>query len=304
MDQKPLVSFLCLSYNHEKYISQALKSIIAQDYENLEIIFWDNNSIDNSFEIGNDLLKKSGREFKAFNSPENLGVPKVLNNFLEESSGEYISLLALDDWITPDCISKKVTLYLKNPNVGIIYSDGYRFIDDKNEYIPIESPFPNKEFLFDELLKKNFLHTKGMLVKKSVFNKVGVFDESIQIEDWDMSLRIADKYPILHIAEKQFFYRMHSSNFSSQPKSDYFIAIFDTLYKHKEHSNYLIGIDRFMPGYIASLKKKGSFNAIAIKRIVKYSGIRKQTFNYILNRYRLYQQLNYYIKRIGTLIKQ
>ena len=62
--------------------------------------------------------------------------------------------------------------------------------------IPIESPFPNKTQLYNELLASNFLHTTGMLIKNNVIDVVGKYDESISIEDWDICLRIAKEYPI------------------------------------------------------------------------------------------------------------
>src|SRR3989344_5268912 len=103
MNKIPLVSVICLSYNHEKYIQQALQSIIAQTYTNFEIIYIDNNSSDQSFEIGNDLLKKSNINFISKKFDSNLGIPKVLNYVINNLiKGDYICLMAMDDWLEKD----------------------------------------------------------------------------------------------------------------------------------------------------------------------------------------------------------
>src|SRR5437660_435655 len=93
-----MVSVLLLSWNHEKYIEQSIRSLIDQTYKNIEIIFLDNNSSDKTFSTGVDLLKQSGVKYEAYQTGSNYGIPRNLNFLFAKSQGEYICLASGDDW--------------------------------------------------------------------------------------------------------------------------------------------------------------------------------------------------------------
>ena len=99
-----LVSIILNCRNGEKYLDQALKSIKNQDYENWELIFFDNNSTDKSYHI---FKKNFDERFKYFKSSEVLKLYKARNEALKNCNGDIISFLDCDDWWSSDYLSSR-----------------------------------------------------------------------------------------------------------------------------------------------------------------------------------------------------
>ena len=99
---KPLVSVICISYNHAPYIKEALNSLFAQTYANIEIILMDDASTDDSQTI----LKqqKEGHDIKLILHTTNQGYTKTFNQGLKESAGAYIIDFSLDDVMEPELL--------------------------------------------------------------------------------------------------------------------------------------------------------------------------------------------------------
>ena len=209
MNEKPLVSILLLSMNHEKFIEQCISSLKEQTYKNIEVIYLDNASSDNTFVVGKKALAVSGLSHKIFSNTESKGISKNLNSLLKNAHGEYLITFSTDDWLTPDSIHEKVKYFLQNPEVGMVYSSCFYYFHNTGE--TIESPHKNKYkqgWVLSEILKYNFIRTVGSMIKREVLKKVGLFDEDSLIEDWEMWIRIAEKFPIGYINKELGFYRL------------------------------------------------------------------------------------------------
>ena len=133
MEKNPLVSILLLSMNHESYIEQCIQSIVSQTYKNIEIIYLDNASRDNTYQIGKKLLQESGLTFKTYLNEETKTISKNLNFLLDHSSGKYISPLSTDDWFASENIEKKVKSFLDNPNTGALFSNGWYYYEKEKK---------------------------------------------------------------------------------------------------------------------------------------------------------------------------
>lgn len=204
-----MVSILCLSWNHEKYIAQALNSLIAQTYRDIEIIYLDNCSKDSTYKIATDILSSSGIKYSAFQREVPCGLSQNQNFLFSKTSGEFFSMCSGDDWLHEDSVKIKMN-YLDDPAVGMVYSDGYKYYDDLDIYEPfIGEHFEYPETL-NELYKRNFISALGCIIRRSVIETVGLWDETLLIEDGDMWVRIASKYHILHIKDRLFYYRKHA----------------------------------------------------------------------------------------------
>ncbi len=251
----PLVSIFCLSYNHEKYIEQALNSIINQDYPNFEIVYIDNCSADKTFEIGEKLLAISGRKYIAHKMESNIGIPRAVNYALKNLiKSEYVSLMSLDDWLETNSLSARMNYLNDHPECGMVYSHGQFYYEDKNKYSPIDGDFFKEGRVFNDLLKGNFVYQMGVVIPMSVYRKVGYYDEHLTIEDWDFALRVAKLYPIGLVRKPLYFYRRHSSNYSIGSKR-YFQDSFSILKKYKSEENYEIGYEHIRKAYFDFLTK-------------------------------------------------
>ena len=120
MPNQLLVSVIINCFNGDKYLQQALHSIIAQTYENLEVIFWDNQSTDKSAEI---FKSYKDHRFKYFYSEKHSKILYEAKNFaLKKTSGDFIASLDVDDWWLPNKLEKQIPLF-NDKNVGLVYGN-------------------------------------------------------------------------------------------------------------------------------------------------------------------------------------
>jgi glycosyltransferase involved in cell wall biosynthesis len=282
--EQPKLSVICLSWNHEKYIEQALNSIINQTYTDLEIIYIDNDSKDNSFQIAETILKNANVKHTIKKFEKNIGATKALNYAISElCNGEYISMISMDDWLELDNYELKINYSLQYPQYGIIYSEGFYYYEDQTKSISINNENLKEGWVFDDLLKSNFLFMMGALIKKEVYDSIGLYKEDNSIEDWEFALRVAQKYPIGLVQKPLFYYRQHSTNYSGHSHK-YYKDCLAVINKYKEFPNHKIGSNWINEAYISFLLtekfsfnnlfymiKNSKFNLRKFKEIVKYS---------------------------------
>lgn len=221
---KPLVTVIVPAYNHDQYIEDCLKSIISQTYTNMQIIVINDGSTDNTESVVKDFISKCNIKIE-FISKENEGLCKTLNRGLGIVKGKYVAFLASDDMWLPERIEKQVSFMEKNENIGMVFSDAYFMRDETatdkrfTDYKPIiRAYFLNSiqtTSIYEELLMENFIPALTVLIRRECFDKVGYFDTSLKYEDYDMWLRISEKYPIAYIDEPLAYYRVHNDNFSN-----------------------------------------------------------------------------------------
>lgn len=126
------ISIVTPVYNVEKCISKTINSIIAQTYNNFELILVDDGSLDKSIEIAENLLKNSEVNYKII-TQKNSGVSCARNRGVEESSGEYIYFLDSDDYIDKDFL-KEIVEKIDQTSADIVFS-GYSEVDAKNNIL-------------------------------------------------------------------------------------------------------------------------------------------------------------------------
>lgn len=219
MKDTPLVSLILISYKHKKYISDCMQSVLDQSYSNMEILYLDDASMDGTFEKASDykerLLRKYERvEFIA--NSQNSGLVKNLNKLVKISQGKYVKFLAADDFMLSCGIEKLVDYMESHPEDDMVFSNG--IVGDENTHYPlinedsyssIYSSIPlsgNK--LFDALYQEDFISAPSVMIRKNVYERVGLYDESIGIEDWDFFLRLAKEGSIGYLDAPTVMYRM------------------------------------------------------------------------------------------------
>lgn len=126
---------------------------------------------------------------------------RTFNEALELSKGEYISLIATDDTWLPNKIAQQVTLMESAPDkVGIIYSDAYQ-MDEHGQRLPKMFIAAHRQFeimpegnLSEILVVGNFIPAMTTLIRRAVYDRVGLYDEKLAFEDWDFWLRAASHF--------------------------------------------------------------------------------------------------------------
>ena len=202
---KPLISVMMPTYNNAKYIKQAIESIYAQNYDNIEIIVVDDGSTDNTKEI-----VQQYKDIKYFYI-EHKGIPFARNTALEKSTGEYIAFLDSDDYWLPNKLNTQIQYFKDHPDCEIVFTKYENFFEN-------EDVKKNKIAIFEKTSEKNnnsCLETS--VVKKRVFDKCGKYNESLEFgEDTEYEYRISkNNINIKHIINKIFYMRrLHGKNIS------------------------------------------------------------------------------------------
>jgi glycosyltransferase involved in cell wall biosynthesis len=218
----PLVTALAICYNHERFVSECLEGIRAQDYPNLQVIIMDDCSRDSSPALIREWIAKNpALPVEFVHNERNLGVCKVLNQALDLAKGKYLSLTATDDVWLAGKIRQQVEIMESLPEkVGVLYSDAYQ-IDEFGALVPRRFIESYREFdqmpegdIHDLLWERNFIPGMTTLVRRSVFDKVGQYDESLFYEDWDMWLRVSEHYDFTYSPTPAAKYRIVQTSMS------------------------------------------------------------------------------------------
>ena len=172
----PLVSIIIPCFNYEKYVGRSLESALNQTYNNIEVIVVDNGSTDNSLlEIDKFSNNKKIKilKFKNNNPPGKSGSLHIVDA-INESKGEYISMLFADDWFLPSKIEKQVNLFIESPgSVGLVYCHGYGCHDKSKEKFKWKYP-SERGYVFKKYLSiGDLVMPISPLVKRYCYDLIG-----------------------------------------------------------------------------------------------------------------------------------
>jgi glycosyltransferase involved in cell wall biosynthesis len=205
------VSVIVNCHNGEKYLKKCISSILNQKYRNLELIFFDNFSSDNSKKI---IINIKDDRIKYFFSNKKLSLYAARNEAVEVSLGEIIAFLDVDDWWDENYLSSRA-LPFNDDNQDFFYCNRYTFYE-KNKKLEIfrKLDLPNGK-IYNYLAKDYFITISGLIIKKEIFDKVGLFNKDFNIiGDFDLVMRMSRKFNGHATNEPLLFYRYHKNNFS------------------------------------------------------------------------------------------
>ncbi len=219
----PLVSIICLCYNHERFIREAIESVMTQTYPNLEIILVDDASTDGSRDVIADLIK----QYKSINYiplKQNSGICKAFNVGFAHSSGEFVVDFATDDVFHPERIARQVERFLQlDANYGVIFTDAV-YIDELGRRGRRHFQYLQSKGLIDSipqgdvykaLLQRYFVASPTMMVRREVMEKLQGYDESLSYEDFDFWIRSSRFYKYSFLDEALTMIRRSSGSLST-----------------------------------------------------------------------------------------
>jgi len=210
---KPLVSVIMNCYNGERYLSQAIESVLGQTYENWEIIFWDNQSSDRSAEIFKSYQEDNRLNY--FYADVHTVLYEARNYALEKCHGELIAFLDVDDWWFSDKLEKQVPLF-SSDNVGVSCGN-YMLINERNKQDVVEEKaydiLPTGNVLND-LFKDYFVHMSTLVVRNEALRRLTKkFDPRFNIiGDMDMLVRLCLDWRMASVQDSIAYYRWHDTN--------------------------------------------------------------------------------------------
>lgn len=219
---QPKVSVVVPTYNCAKYLHETIHSILTQTLGDFEIIIVDDGSTDDTEKLVQNYLHASGDKIK-YIKQENSGPACARNTGIRESSGEFISFLDADDLWLPNKLSAQIGAFDKNPHVGLVHTDSFRFGGSKGIYCnrswmsaeQIERQSGN--IFLDYYFRRCRIMPTTVMIKRECIDKVCYFDEKLSklgSEDREFFLRILWYYRALYIDEPLAKYRIRSDSVS------------------------------------------------------------------------------------------
>lgn len=226
--QKGLFTIIVPCYNHEKFLPDFFESIINQTYNDIELLICDDYSSDNScgvIEQYKKVLSEKLKSFVFFKNESNLGVVKTLNKLVNISNGEFIKMLASDDMLEEDYFSEVFKKFESDSNIDVVVTNGW-MVSEETRYKTIgiqhnlfynEGPDFSSDGLFERMYKWNRVFAPGSCYRARVFEKYGKYDETILIEDWEYSCRLAlNGCTFSYVNKPLCYYRINQNSASSK----------------------------------------------------------------------------------------
>jgi glycosyltransferase involved in cell wall biosynthesis len=189
----PKISIITPSYNQGKYINRTIKSVLDQNYPNLEYIVMDGGSTDNTVNI---LKKYSGKII--WESEKDKGQADAINKGLKIATGDIVAYLNSDDTYEPGTFLKVAHFFLKNPQEQFLYGQG-KHIDEQDRYI---EDYPNGQENYLFLHEQCKICQPAAFWKRDLIDDIGYFDSSLKYAmDYDYWIRISKKYNLNYIQD-------------------------------------------------------------------------------------------------------
>lgn len=207
MTSTPLVSIICLCYNHENFVKESLDSVVNQSYKNIQIIIVDDHSSDNSVsEIENWIKNHSDVTF--IKNSKNMGNNLSFNQVLPLVKGDYVIDFATDDVLFEDTIASQIEAFHQNPSAALVFGNA-ELVDEKGKHLSYHFHTNSAQKVLDTSLHKtnyisllkggNCMCSVSAMMKKSVVDTLKGYDESLFYEDLDFWFRLSKQYSITFI---------------------------------------------------------------------------------------------------------
>jgi glycosyltransferase involved in cell wall biosynthesis len=216
--KKPMVSVIIPTYNRGWVLREAIDSVLAQDFKDFELIVVDDGSTDNTGEI----LESYDQDLIVLRQ-SNRGVSAARNRGIAAAAGRLVAFLDSDDLWLPRKLSSQVDFFNSNPAVLINQTEEI-WIRNGVRVNPKTRHHKFSGMIFEQSLGLCLVSPSAVMIKRSLFDEVGVFDEDLPAcEDYDLWLRISWRYPV-HLIETPLIIKRggHADQLSKAPGLDKF----------------------------------------------------------------------------------
>ncbi|MEA5567050.1 glycosyltransferase family 2 protein [Anabaena sp. UHCC 0399] len=213
------VSVIIPAYNAMQYLPETVSSVFQQTFTNFEILIINDGSSDNIQEW---VLNLTDKRVKLI-SQQNQGVSVARNTGISQAQGEYIAFVDADDLWDATKLEKQVSFLDNNPTIGLVHS-WMAVIDEQGKPTGRIMASDTEGSAWKQLVEKNTVACSSVMVRRLCFQTVEGFsprqnEYPVDVEDWEMWIRIAAHYPFAVIKEPLIFYRQHISNTSKNWQS-------------------------------------------------------------------------------------
>ena len=211
MTNTPLVSVVTASYNMGHYVTEAVDSVLAQDYPAVEVIVVDDGSTDDTRAV---LARYAGDPRVTVIHQENMGQTVAKNRGLAAAKGQLIGFCDADNRWLPGKLARQVPILLARPEIGVVYGD-LQLIDGEGNPLPPPGTRRHSGRITGKLLIDNFVTFNTTLLRAETVRAMHGFDESLRMAiDYDLWLRISLRHEFLYLPEPLVAYRIWGGQMS------------------------------------------------------------------------------------------
>jgi glycosyltransferase involved in cell wall biosynthesis len=210
----PKVSVIMAAYNHEKYVGQAVQSVLDQTYRDFELVITDDASTDRTVR---EITRFDDARIRFFPLSKNRGQFVATNHCLRQATGEYIAVLNSDDMFLPLKLQRQVQFLEEHPEVGAVFC-GVRTIDEHSQRARGKKVFlcenrSRAQWLSRFFYKDNRLCHPSVLMRRRCHEVVGAYNECYaQLADYDLWIRLCMRYEIHILPEELVAFRVLPRN--------------------------------------------------------------------------------------------
>ncbi|RCJ15306.1 filamentous hemagglutinin [Nostoc sp. ATCC 43529] len=264
----PLISIVIVNYNREAYLQQAIASVLAQTWQDFELLIWDDGSCDRSVTIAKRYTQQDERVRVI--QAHHQGVAAACKAAINQTSGSYIGILDSDDILAPTALAETAAVLNRHPETGLVYTD-YLNIDADGKVLGYghrcDIPYSKEGLLV------NFMTFHFRLMRRCVYDRVGGVNASFTITayDYDLCLRLSEVTQVRRVKKPLYFYRIHSQSISVTRKTEQILwskkAIAQALWRRGLANKLQIDVE-FSTGRFILRRKKSLLSSIAASILV------------------------------------
>lgn len=249
---KTKIAVIIPCYNAQATINKTLESIFEQTYTSFTVYIVNDGSTDNTLDVINDFKQRYAEKIHII-TQHNQGQAVARNKGIQESKEPYIAFIDSDDLWHPEKLQKQLKFLKSHVDIGLCYTQALE-IDEKENEIGVILINPSyKDKCFPYLILSNNIVASSVIVKRSVIAQVGLFDTSLNAcENWDLWLRISQKFSIDYLDEPLTYYRIHTNNMSNNS---------DRMYQNRK---------KVLEKHLLTLHSKDKLNNLTAKAFHKH----------------------------------
>lgn len=215
----PLISVVMSVYNGEKYLQDAVDSILQQTFPDFEFLIINDGSTDSTSKMLEEFSKRDNR-IKTIENEHNIGLTSSLNKGIMMAEGKYIARMDADDLSLSSRLEKQLEFLEQNPSHIAVGSSFYQ-IDDKSKITSFVSVLSDDKKIKNCLKSQNWLCHGSVLMRKDIFWECGGYDERFKYsQDYDLWLRMSERFRLSNIPEPLYYWRATLKAISKSNETD------------------------------------------------------------------------------------